>query len=66
MSNKRSTKKIIKNISNVLFIGVLLLLIFSPGAEAWFLKQLLSVGLFKTEIKKEAANAKSPAINFPV
>jgi thiol-disulfide isomerase/thioredoxin len=64
MSNKRSTKKIIKNISNVLFIGVLLLLIFSPGAKAWFLKQLLSVGLFKTEIKKEAANAKSPAINF--
>jgi thiol-disulfide isomerase/thioredoxin len=64
MSNKRNTKKICKNAVNVLFVGILLLLILSPDAKAWFLKQLLSAGLFKAEIKKEAANAKSPAISF--
>jgi thiol-disulfide isomerase/thioredoxin len=64
MNDKRNTKKIVKNISNVLFIGVLLLLIFSPGAKAWFLKQLLSVGLFKAEIKKESPSPKSLPVNF--
>jgi thiol-disulfide isomerase/thioredoxin len=64
MSNKRNTKKIFKNALNVLFVGILLLLILSADAKAWFLKQLLSAGLFKAEIKKEAANAKSPAISF--
>lgn len=64
MSDKRNTKNIVKNISNVLFIGVLLLLIFSPDAKAWFLKQLLSVGLFKAEIKKESPSPKSSPVNF--
>lgn len=62
MSNKR--KKIIKNVVNVLFVAALLLLIFSPNAKAWFLKQLLSVGLFKAEIKKERADTNSSSINF--
>ena len=64
MSDKRNTKNIVKNISNVLFIGVLLLLIFSPDAKAWFLKQLLSVGLFKAEIKKESPSPESSPVNF--
>lgn len=64
MSNKRNTKKIVKNVTNVLFVALLLLLVFSPGAKAWFLKQLLSVGLFKAEIKKEAVATKSPDISF--
>lgn len=64
MSNKRNTKKIVKNVTNVLFVALLLLLVFSSGAKAWFLKQLLSVGLFKAEIKKEAVTTKSPDISF--
>lgn len=64
MSNKGNTKKILKSASNVLSVALLLLLIFSPGAKAWFLKQLLSAGLFKAEIKKETANAKAPTANF--
>jgi thiol-disulfide isomerase/thioredoxin len=64
MNNKRNTKKILKTTSNVLLVALLLLLIFSPGAKAWFLKQLLSAGLFKAEIKKETVNAKTPAANF--
>lgn len=64
MNKKRNTKKILKSTSNALFVALLLLLIFSPGAKAWLLKQLLSAGLFKAEIKKEAANAKAPAVDF--
>lgn len=63
MNKERNTKKIISNIFNVFFISVLLLLIFSPDAKAWFLKQLLSVGLFKAEIKKENPS-NSSAVNF--
>lgn len=37
----------------VLLLGFLLLMIFSPGAKAWLLQQLVSVGLFKAEIIKE-------------
>jgi thiol-disulfide isomerase/thioredoxin len=64
MNKKRNTKKIVKIITNVLLVAALVLLIFSPGAKAWLLKQLLSVGLFKAEIRKEATNAKSSGINF--
>lgn len=64
MNNKRNTKKIITNAFNIVFIGVLLLLIFSPDAKAWFLKQLLSVGLFKAEIKKENPSPKSSTVSF--
>lgn len=55
MDNKANTKKISKNISNVFVFALLLLLIFSPDAKAWFLKQLISVGLFKAEIKNNNA-----------
>lgn len=64
MSSKRNIKKIVKKVTNILFVALLLLLVFSPGAKAWFLKQLLSVGLFKAEIKKEAITTKSPDISF--
>ena len=52
MVKNRSTKSIVKNIWNVVFFAALLLLIFSPGAKAWMLRQFLSIGLFKGEIKK--------------
>ncbi|MGZ3854034.1 MAG: TlpA family protein disulfide reductase [Flavisolibacter sp.] len=53
MGDNTSRRRIVKNVWNILFIAALLLLIFSPGAKAWMLKQFLSVGLFKAEIKKE-------------
>lgn len=60
MVKKRNTKRIIKNISNVLFFGLLLLLMFSPDAKSWFLKRLVSFGLFKAEIQSETAIQTAP------
>lgn len=45
--------KIKKNGTSILLIGFLLLLTLSPDAKSWFLQQLLSIGLFKAEIKKK-------------
>ena len=33
--------------------GILMLITFSPDAKAWLLQQLVSIGWFKAEIKKE-------------
>lgn len=38
-----------------------LVLIVSPDAKSWMLQQLVAVGLFKAEIKKEAVNDNSTA-----
>ena len=62
MANNKGRKSIVKNGFNIIFIAALLLLIFSPGAKAWMLKQFLSVGLFKAEIKK--GNAKPTLAAF--
>ena len=64
MRDKRNTKKIVKNVSNVLFVSLILLLIFNPGAKAWFLKQLLTVGLFKAQIKNNPPDVKTLPVNF--
>ena len=45
-----------------MFFGLLLLLVFSPDAKAWFLKQLISVGLFKAEIKKTDTGKTTAAV----
>lgn len=49
-----------KNAATILISGFLLILIFSPNAKSWLLQQLVSVGLFKAEIKKSGANDTSP------
>lgn len=51
-------------IGNLLFFGLLLLLLFNPSAKAWLLQQLLAVGLFKAEIKKEAPALNTAAFSF--
>jgi thiol-disulfide isomerase/thioredoxin len=38
-----------------------LVVIVSPDAKSWMLQQLVAVGLFKAEIKKEAVNDNSSA-----
>ncbi len=50
---KKNQNKIIQTLGNLLFFGILLLIIINPNAKAWMLKQLMTVGLFKAEIKNE-------------
>ncbi|HUC81217.1 MAG TPA: TlpA disulfide reductase family protein [Flavisolibacter sp.] len=50
-------KKWLRIGGNILFYGTFLLLIFNPTAKGWVLQQLMAVGLFKAEIKKEASAA---------
>lgn len=46
-----------------MLVGLLLLLIFSPDAKAWFLKQLLTAGLFKGEVRTGNKNEHLPVAN---
>jgi thiol-disulfide isomerase/thioredoxin len=64
MENNVSRKRIIRITWNVVFVGALLLLLFSPGVKVWMLKQLLSVGLFKPDIKAGNTSSKAPATAF--
>ena len=58
-------KRILKPAGNILFFGLLLLLVLSPDAKSWVLKQLISVGLFKAEIKKtDAGKTVTTAFTF--
>ena len=50
-----------KNAISILLAGFVLLLVFNPGAKSWLLQQLVSVGLFKAEIKKEGVKEISTA-----
>jgi len=61
MDLKPNRKRIVNSIANVVFFGSLLLLIFSPDAKSWFLKQLISVGLFKAEITNKNPKGITPS-----
>lgn len=37
---------------SILFYGLIMVLIFSPGAKSWVLQQVVSTGLLKADIKK--------------
>ncbi|MEO8413120.1 MAG: TlpA disulfide reductase family protein [Ginsengibacter sp.] len=54
MSFIKFNKRLIKSVLNYVFIAFLIFLIISPNGKAWLLRQFLSVGLFKAEIKKDA------------
>ncbi len=49
---------------NVLLIAIVLLMLFNTDAKAWMLQQLFSVGLFKAEIKKDAAKNETANSSF--
>lgn len=50
---------------NILFSGILLLLLFSPTARGWLLNKLLYTGLFNVNIKKNESPARiAPALVF--
>ncbi len=56
-------KKWLRIGGNVLFYGAIFLLLFNPAAKGWLLQQLMAVGLFKAEIKKEApVKTQTPAV----
>lgn len=48
-----SNKRLIKRILNILLIAFLIFIIITPNGKAWLLRQFVSVGLFKAEIKKD-------------
>jgi thiol-disulfide isomerase/thioredoxin len=43
-----------RNKLNILFAAFFILIVFSPGAKAWILKQLISIGIFNADIKNVA------------
>lgn len=45
-------------------IAVLLLITISPDAKAWLLQQLVAIGLFKADIKKDGIENKPAAAPF--
>ena len=53
--------KWMRTAGNILFFGLLLVLLVDPVAKGWLLRQLMAVGLFKAEIKKEAPLTNLPA-----
>ena len=52
MDIKKIYSTIKRNGLNVLFVAFFLLVVFSPGAKSWILKQFISFGFFNEEIKK--------------
>lgn len=42
-----------KNWSTVLFVGIFILLLVSPDAKAWLMRQIISTGLLNSKIEKK-------------
>jgi len=53
-----------KRWASILFYGIIILLIFSPGAKSWVLQQVVSTGLLKAEIKNDGAKDLQNAATF--
>jgi thiol-disulfide isomerase/thioredoxin len=66
MKNNDHVKKVLRSIGNLFFFAVIILLLFNPGAKGWVLKQLMTAGLFKAAIEKDAlaAGARGDAVSF--
>jgi thiol-disulfide isomerase/thioredoxin len=60
-TKEKKPKRVWKKVSNYLFIGLMLFVVFNTNAKSWVLKQLVSVGLFQAEIKKESTADKRPS-----
>jgi thiol-disulfide isomerase/thioredoxin len=64
-----ATKKpasVYAKVGNLLLIGLLLLVLVSPNAKSWVLKQFVSIGLFKADLSQDKITkpANSSALNF--
>jgi len=53
-----------KRIWDILLLGLLLLIFFSPNAKTWIMKQIVSTGLLKAEIKKVKSDSSSTKAIF--
>lgn len=53
-----------KNAVTILLIAFVLVLFISPTAKGWLLQKLVSIGLFKAEIKKEGIQNQSATTFF--
>ena len=53
MDLNKQLKWIKKKWLSILFYGVLAVLIFSPDAKSWLLRQVVSTGILKADIKKD-------------
>lgn len=53
-----------RNAITVLLAGFVLLLFISPNAKSWVLQKLVSVGLFKADIKKEGIHNQPITTSF--
>lgn len=60
---KNKSKSYFKIAGNILFYGLLLFFIFNVNAKSWVLQQLVAVGLFKADIKKEGVQKSTGAVN---
>ena len=61
MNLKSFIRIIKKRWASILFYGIIILLIFSPGAKSWLLQQVVSTGLLKAEIKNGAKDLQNAA-----
>lgn len=64
MNFKNTIPIIKKRWGSILFYGVVILFIFSPGAKSWLLQQVVSTGLLKAEIKNNNAKGLPDAATF--
>lgn len=60
-TKEKKPERVWKKAGNYLFIGLLLFVVLNTDAKSWVLKQLVSVGLFQAEIKKESTADKRPS-----
>ena len=60
---KNKPKSYFKITGNILFYGLLVFFIFNTNAKSWVLQQLVAVGLFKADIKKEGVQKSTGAVN---
>lgn len=63
---KKAGRKPLKIVGNVLFYGLLLLVLLNGDVKSWVLRQLVSVGIFSTSIDKtsDKKSALPKAVSF--
>lgn len=64
MNSKTFYSAVKKNWLSALLIGFLMIIVFVPDAKSFLLQQLVSVGLFKAEIKNNGRNNLLEAASF--
>lgn len=64
MNSKTFYSAVKKNWLSALLIGFLMIIVFVPDAKSFLLQQLVSVGLFKAEIKNNGINNLHEAASF--